>query len=145
MSPRSILITGCNRGIGLELIKQYLKIDNPPKHLLATFRDESTSEELLNLAKENENLQALKFDVAKRDTYGDFVKKVGEIVGVENGLNLLIHNAGYMAPNRDLNSITPEDMLMSYEVNCVAPLFLTREFLPLLKGKYDFKNVILEQ
>jgi len=133
MSPRSILITGCNRGIGLELVKQYLKLDPPPTHLLATYRDPESSEELLQLAKDNTGLKALKFDVAKRDTFASFVKEVSDVVGIENGLNLVIHNAGYMAPNRELEKITPEDMIQSFEVNCVGPLFLTRELLPLLK------------
>jgi len=133
MSPRSILITGCNRGIGLELVKQYLKLDPPPTHLLATYRDPDSSEELLQLAKDNTGLKALKFDVAKRDTFASFVKEVSDVVGVENGLNLVIHNAGYMAPNRELEKISPEDMIQSFEVNCVGPLFLTRELLPLLK------------
>lgn len=133
MSPRSILITGCNRGIGLELVKQYLKLDPPPTHLLATYRDPESSEELLQLAKDNTGLKALKFDVAKRDTFASFVKEVSDVVGVENGLNLVIHNAGYMAPNRELEKISPDDMIQSFEVNCVGPLFLTRELLPLLK------------
>jgi len=133
MSPRSILITGCNRGIGLELVKQYLKLDPPPTHLLATYRDPESSEELLKLAKDNAGLKALKFDVAKRDTFASFVKEVSDVVGIENGLNLVIHNAGYMAPNRELEKISPEDMIQSFEVNCVGPLFLTRELLPLLK------------
>jgi len=133
MSPRSILITGCNRGIGLELVKQYMKLDPPPTHLLATYRDPESSEELLQLAKDNAGLKALKFDVAKRDTFASFVKEVSDVVGIENGLNLVIHNAGYMAPNRELEKISPEDMIQSFEVNCVGPLFLTRELLPLLK------------
>lgn len=133
MSPRSILITGCNRGIGLELVKQYLKLDPPPTHLLATYRDPDSSEELLQLAKDNTGLKALKFDVAKRDTFASFVKEVSDVVGIENGLNLVIHNAGYMAPNRELEKISPDDMIQSFEVNCVGPLFLTRELLPLLK------------
>lgn len=133
MSPRSILITGCNRGIGLELVKQYLRLDPPPTHLLATYRDPESSEELLQLAKDNAGLKALKFDVAKRDTFASFVKEVSDVVGIENGLNLVIHNAGYMAPNRELEKITPDDMIQSFEVNCVGPLFLTRELLPLLK------------
>jgi len=133
MSPRSILITGCNRGIGLELVKQYLKLDAPPTHLLATYRDPESSEELLQLAKDNIGLKALKFDVAKRDTFASFVKEVSDVVGIENGLSLVIHNAGYMAPNRELEKISPEDMIQSFEVNCVGPLFLTRELLPLLK------------
>ena len=129
MSPRSILITGCNRGIGLELVKQYMKLDPPPTHLLATYRDPESSEELLKLAKDNASLKALKFDVAKRDTFASFVKEVSDVVGIENGLNLVIHNAGYMAPNRELEKISPEDMIQSFEVNCVGPLFLTRYLL----------------
>jgi NAD(P)-dependent dehydrogenase (short-subunit alcohol dehydrogenase family) len=53
MSPRSVLITGCNRGIGLELIKQWLKVANPPTHLIGTYRDPALSEELLTLTKDN--------------------------------------------------------------------------------------------
>jgi short-subunit dehydrogenase involved in D-alanine esterification of teichoic acids len=38
MLARSVLITGCNRGIGLELVKQWLKVDGPPEHIIATCR-----------------------------------------------------------------------------------------------------------
>jgi NAD(P)-dependent dehydrogenase (short-subunit alcohol dehydrogenase family) len=137
MSPRSVLITGCNRGIGLELIKQWLKLANPPTHLIGTYRDPASSEELLTLTKDNsDRLKVLQFDVAKRETYKDFIKHVTDIVGAENGLNLFINNAGYMAETRQLGleDVTAEDMIHSFEVNCVAPLLLTREFLPLLKA-----------
>ena len=133
MSPRNVLITGCNRGIGLELVKHYLKLDSPPTHLLATFRDEKSSEELLKMAEENSNLHALKFDIVKRDTFAFFARQVLAIVK-DQGLNLVIQNSGYLAENRELDNITPEDMIYSYEVNCVGPLFLTRELLPLLKA-----------
>ena len=134
MSPTNVLITGCNRGIGLELVKNFLKLDNPPTHLLATFRDEKSSEELLKMAEENANLHPVKFDIVKRDTFPDFVSKVSAIVGPDQGLNLVIQNSGYLADHKELDNITPEDMIYSYEVNCVGPLFLTRELLPLLKA-----------
>lgn len=35
----NVLITGCNRGLGLGLLKQILKLPNPPKHIFATCRD----------------------------------------------------------------------------------------------------------
>ena len=98
MAPRSILITGCNRGIGLELIKQYLK--DPPGCLIATYRDQSSSEELLQLAKDNAFLKPVQFDISKRETFPDMVKTVTNLVGADQGLNMLINNAGYMAPNR---------------------------------------------
>ena len=42
------------------------------------------------------------------------------------GLNLLINNSGLLPQNRDLNSVTPEDMMDAYMTNCIAPQFLAR-------------------
>ena len=38
LSPRSVLITGANRGIGLELTRQLLSLKDPPEHIFATCR-----------------------------------------------------------------------------------------------------------
>lgn len=38
MSLGSVLITGANRGIGLEFVKQFIALPSPPKHLFATCR-----------------------------------------------------------------------------------------------------------
>ena len=134
MAPNSIVITGCNRGIGLELVKQYLKDQNPPKFLIATYRNEASAAELLQLSQSESNLHTLKLDITKPDTFPDFVQNIKDIIGTQNGLNLLINNSGYLDENRALDKITAEDMMYSYEVNCVGPLLLTRELLPLLKS-----------
>lgn len=36
---KSILITGCNRGIGLGIIKHLLNRNDSPKHVIATCRN----------------------------------------------------------------------------------------------------------
>lgn len=36
---KSILITGCNRGLGLGLVRTLIKQSNPPQHIFATCRD----------------------------------------------------------------------------------------------------------
>lgn len=41
---KSILITGCNRGLGLGLVKNLLKSKHKPEKLIATYRDLSKSE-----------------------------------------------------------------------------------------------------
>merc|ERR1719312_718838 len=64
--------------------------------------------------------------------YDKAVKKVGNVVGDE-GLNLLINNAGLLPQNRDLQVVTPQDMRDAFETNCIAPLFLSKAFLPLLE------------
>lgn len=35
---KSVLITGCNRGLGLEFVKQLVKQQNPPAKIIATCR-----------------------------------------------------------------------------------------------------------
>lgn len=44
MSLGSVLITGANRGLGLEFVKQFLGLPNPPKHLFATCRNPDKAE-----------------------------------------------------------------------------------------------------
>ena len=51
--------------------------------------------------------------------------QVDAVVG-DAGLNLLINNSGVLPQNRDLHSVTPEDMMEAYMTNCVAPQFLAR-------------------
>ena len=39
MSIESVLITGANRGIGLEFVRQLLVLQNPPKYIIASCRN----------------------------------------------------------------------------------------------------------
>ena len=38
LCPESVLITGANRGIGLEFVKQFAALAKPPKHIFAGCR-----------------------------------------------------------------------------------------------------------
>jgi len=129
---KSVLITGSNRGIGLELVKQMIAMENPPKNVFATYRSPSNSGELLALANSHTSLHLLEMSVTDHEVYDEVVKKVSDVVGDE-GLNLLINNAGVLPQNRDLQAVTPQDMRDAFETNCIAPLFLSKAFLPLLK------------
>ena len=44
MGIKSVFITGANRGIGLEFVKQFLALPNPPTHLFATCRNPDKAE-----------------------------------------------------------------------------------------------------
>lgn len=44
LRPRVVFITGANRGLGLEFVRQFLKLGNPPDHLFATCRDPERAE-----------------------------------------------------------------------------------------------------
>ena len=129
MPFQNVLVTGANRGIGLEFVKQLLAQNPLPKHLIATIRKDS--EELNDLKASHDNLHVLSYDATNYDSYDHFVNQVQTILG-DDGLDLLINNAGIFV-KKDLSSLTPQDILQNVEVNAVAPLFLTKSLLPLLK------------
>ena len=56
--------------------------------------------------------------------YPRLVEEVKQVVK-GNGLNLLINNAG-LGSNQPLHELSSEQMRHSYDVNCVAPIMLTK-------------------
>ncbi|XP_023335208.1 uncharacterized protein LOC111706545 [Eurytemora carolleeae] len=130
MSPSSVFITGCNRGIGLELVRQFIVSESAPRHIFATYR--TLSDELKKLGDENKNVHLIKMDVTDIPSYPAIVKQVDEVVG-EAGLNLLINNAGLLPGPREYASTTPEFMRQAFEVNCIAPFFFTKAMFPLIE------------
>uniref|UniRef100_A0A1B6IQI4 Short-chain dehydrogenase n=1 Tax=Homalodisca liturata TaxID=320908 RepID=A0A1B6IQI4_9HEMI len=131
---RSILITGANRGIGLELVRQFLNHPTAkPEILIATARKPAEAKELQNLAAKDKSLHILPLDVTKFDTFKEFGEKVTKIVG-DKGLNVLLNNAGILLDRESkLETITPESMTSQFVSNAVAPVMLTKELLPLVK------------
>jgi len=134
----SIVVTGANRGLGLEFIKQFVSSSPPPKTLIATCRNPSEATALQEIAKSANNVHVLKLDVADYASFDNFVKEVGNVVG-DDGLSLLVNNAGIMRGNK-LDDVDPKNMIENFEVNVVSPLMLTKALLPLLQRSAQNKN-----
>lgn len=130
ISPKSVFITGCLKGIGLELVKQFLSLPKPPEHVFATGIEVESSEELRELARRNVSLHIRNFDVLDYPTYQSIAKWVEDIVG-SDGLNLLINNAAILDTSL-LAEVTRDKMMQTFEVNAVAPLLIVQAFQPLL-------------
>ncbi|KXJ76421.1 hypothetical protein RP20_CCG009675 [Aedes albopictus] len=128
----SILVTGCNRGLGLGLIKSFLNLSSPPRHIIATCRNIQQAEELNSLGKQHSNLHILQIDLKDVDKYDQFVQEVESIVR-DNGLNVLFNNAGVSPKSTRLNFVKSEDLIDTFVTNTVAPIMLTKAFVPLLK------------
>jgi len=126
-----VLVTGANRGIGLEFVKQFLALANPPQHLFATCRQPSAAKELKALEDTNANLHVFELDVKNYAGYGAIVNSLTEVVG-DKGLDVLINNAGIMH-RVSLEEGGPELLIDNFEVNAVTPLMVTRALLPLLR------------
>ena len=69
----SILITGTNRGIGLEFVKHYLKNN---EKVIATCRNRNSAKDLLELENTTNNLSLLKLDVSKPNSIDEFTSKI---------------------------------------------------------------------
>ncbi|XP_060110144.1 C-signal-like [Heteronotia binoei] len=129
----SVLVTGANRGIGLELVRQLLSKPDAPRWIFACSRepDGERGQELRNLVSKHPNLVMVKLDT----TSSTSIKEAA--VCVENhlkgsGLNLLINNAGIFK-DVALDVVDEEDMISGFRTNVVGPLLVSQAFLPLLK------------
>ncbi|XP_033118853.1 C-factor-like [Anneissia japonica] len=134
MYIRSILITGANRGIGLEFVKQFVALPKPPTHLISTCRSPDEAKELQSIAKAHSNVHVLKLDVLNESSIRTLADNVQRILEGQ-GLNILLNNAGvnlekYVA----LENVTRNAMEQSFSANVVGPMNLCQTLLPLLKA-----------
>lgn len=135
---RSVLVTGGNRGIGLELVKQLLAGNPAPEFIFATHRSPLGSEGTANLeslAKEHRALHLIQLDVTDEDGLKQAASTIQGVVG-EQGLNLVINNSGLnqsSARHLTLPELTKDAMVDHFVVNTVAPVLLSQTMLPLLK------------
>lgn len=130
--PRSILVTGTNRGIGLEIVRQLLSAAHPPEYVFATCRSPSSADELNSLAEANSSLHIIQLDTTSLDTFDRVRTEVAEVVG-DAGLNVLFNNAGLFQWEDSLADVTEEQLSGIYQNNVVGPAMLTKTLLPLLQ------------
>lgn len=118
----NILITGTNRGIGLEFVSQYL---NRGDKVIATCRDPQGAHKLKELQSANSDLQVLPLDVSQPDSYAEFAASLnGQAVDV------FINNAGVYGPrSAGFGEVTVEDWLPVLQINTIAPLLLTQALI----------------
>lgn len=88
-------------------------------------------QELQSLSRANSSISIMKFDVRDYASHASLASQIAAAVP-DRGLDLLINNAGIF--NKvSLESGGPELIMENVEVNAVAPLYLTRALLPLLR------------
>uniref|UniRef100_A0A3B5KTV8 Uncharacterized protein n=1 Tax=Xiphophorus couchianus TaxID=32473 RepID=A0A3B5KTV8_9TELE len=121
MKGDSVLITGSSRGIGLQLVTQLANNSNRPATIIATARNPAALQEL---SKTHSGLHIATFDVSSEQSISSASEQVQSIVG-NSGLNCLINNAA-IGFSTNISTVTPEAMMTMFQVNTVAPLFVTK-------------------
>ena len=112
------LITGCNRGIGLEFVRQYAA---DGWRVFATCRNPRGARELAAISGD--------VKIHGLDVVDDRqVKALAKSLATEP-IDLLINNAGVGGPDAEFGKTSANDWLEVLRVNTIAPLHVAEQFI----------------
>ena len=134
---KNILITGANRGLGLELVKKYL--ENKEK-VFCTTRNISKSKELKLLKEKHTNsLEICELDLLD--------KKSPNILSnflANKPIDLFINNAGVIGESaQHFKSISLNPWIEVLKVNLIAPLLITQSIIKNIEKSSEKRIYIL--
>jgi NAD(P)-dependent dehydrogenase (short-subunit alcohol dehydrogenase family) len=125
----TVLVTGANRGIGLEFVRQYAEAGD---QVIAVCRDPARAKDLAAIAgRADGRVSVLAADVADDAAVAALKAHVGGAA-----VDVVIANAGVMGPERQHR---PDDLdvpgwLETLSVNTLGPVRTAAAFLPNLKA-----------
>ncbi|KAI7802236.1 C-factor [Triplophysa rosa] len=129
----SVLVTGSNRGIGFELVRQLVDSPLGPVKIFAGCRDPNgpRAQELQELAQKHQDvITVVQLDIGCPASITEASKLV-EAKVQDKGLNLIINNAGVNIPG-SLADTGKSTMVDVYTTNVVGPMIVAKDFRPLL-------------
>ncbi|HEY9268020.1 MAG TPA: SDR family oxidoreductase [Methylotenera sp.] len=120
-TTNQVLITGANRGIGLEFARRYAEAG---WKVIACCRDLKQAASLQALADTYPDIKTYALDVA------DFAAIEALAAALKDEkIDVLINNAG-VYPHSDLNHADPEQWLHAFKVNSMSPFKMATAFTP---------------
>ncbi|WP_455208901.1 SDR family oxidoreductase [Kaarinaea lacus] len=125
----SVLVTGSNRGLGLEWVRQYSKTG---WRVYATCRFPEQADELQALASQSDNMTIHRLDVTRDDQLSAVVK---DLAG--ESIDILVNNAGVYHEQwgKDpLGNINYEDWQHTFAVNTLGPMRVSEAFIENIVG-----------
>lgn len=123
------LVTGANKGIGLEIVRQLAKAGF---RVFLTARDRQRGEEASKtLQQDGLSVEFLQLDVADETSIDKLAKELPSQI---DHLDVLVNNAGiYLdASNASVLEVEPTLILQTLQTNTLGPLRLTQKLVPLL-------------
>jgi len=144
MVAASILVTGANRGLGLELVRQ-LAAAGPcggacsggvfrPRLIIAACRNPSEATDLIALSKQHADqpkISLIRLDVTDEKSIAQSYEATAELCG-DDGLNLIINNAGVFPMKYTPELFSFDSMTECMKGNVVGPTILCKKFHPLM-------------
>src|SRR5437667_4027080 len=130
---RIALVTGANKGIGVEVARDLAR---KGFHVFLGTRDAEAGEAAAEkLRKEGEEdygeITVLKIDVSKPDSIR---RAAEEFSRHSDRLDTLVNNAGILLDDdKDVLAVTPETFETTLRTNTLGPLLVSQAFVPFLK------------
>ena len=122
MSNSTILITGANRGIGLELTRQF---SEDGWQVLACCRDPEDAGDLKELASKYPTVEMFPLDVTNYDQLAALSSQLED-----RPIDILLSNAGIYGPRgAPFGEVDAAAWRQVFEVNTIAPLMLAQAFV----------------
>ena len=129
-TPLHALVTGANRGLGLEFTRQLLARGD---RVVATCRRPGKATALNALAGEYPGrLHVLPLDVAEPKTHAELVRELPLVLGDDGRLDLLLNNAGVLHSGERFGRLGADNLEHSFRTNASGPLLLTQALAPRL-------------
>lgn len=129
MPQTTAFVTGANRGIGFEIVRQMARRG---WRVFAGIRDHAKAEEALGKWRaEGLAVEVLPLDVSERRSIESAAAQLATHI---NRLDVLVNNAGvYLDQHTRGIDGDPDVIIQTLNTNTLGPLLLTRALLPLLE------------
>ena len=125
---RTVLITGANRGIGLEFARQYAA---DGWTVIGTARRPAGAEELAAL-----DVEIMQLDVTDRDSIAALAASLDG-----RAIDMLINNAGIFPRVSEIDNVDADAYMQTLAVNTLGPVLVTQAVMPNLR-EGELKQVV---
>jgi NAD(P)-dependent dehydrogenase (short-subunit alcohol dehydrogenase family) len=131
------LITGANKGIGLEVARQ---LASKGMRVLIGSRDAKRGQAAVELLRAEglKDVELLEIDVTSQESIAKAAAEVGARYGV---LDVLINNAAIAIDRAAPSEATQEDLRQTFDTNFFGAIAVAQAFLPLLRRSANARIV----
>ncbi len=135
----TVFITGSNRNIGLEFVKQFSENN---WNVIATARNPEAAKELQIIAAEQDNVVIEQLDVTDHEQIESLAEKY-----TDQPIDILLSNAAltprYKSAFKKIKGVDFDIARSSFEINVLGPLKLIQSFMPNVEKSQGKKIIAL--
>ena len=135
----TVFITGSNRNIGLEFVKQFSENN---WNVIATARNPEEAKELQIIATEQDNVVIEQLDVTDHEQIESLAEKY-----TDQPIDILLSNAAltprYKSAFKKIKGVDFDIARSSFEINVLGPLKLIQSFMPNVEKSQGKKIIAL--